>query len=299
MQWVSLAPPHPFQAKIWAGLCLLEERSSLLRVSGRAFPTFRAHLSPLSPAVSPLPLLSLQLGREQSRGGSPRVGVLSSVMWGAWLCPSLGQSDVMSGHLPLGTICVRCSGQERRETSLQRGCHATRAESSPGDEERWGLMKPPVSLKPRRQQGPRPWKLRGVGGLPLTQLSFGSWASTWGLPASCRLPALPACPAVNTSFPSARLRDFLAFVFCKPLKPLEHFLPVLFWWVAGGQPQQQLGAGGGWDEPSPGEQPTRRRGRGGWARCELLAPGVASSPVAAPSDAGRAGLDAASVFFPC
>lgn len=107
MQWVSLAPLHPFQAKIWAGISLPREMSSLLRVSGRAFPTFKDHLSPpapLPPAVSPLLLLALQLIREQSWGGSSGVGGLSSVIWGAWLCPPLRRSDIASGHLPLGTV---------------------------------------------------------------------------------------------------------------------------------------------------------------------------------------------------
>lgn len=158
---------------------------------------------------------------------------------------------------------------------------------------RWGLTKPPISLKPHCWQGPWPCKLQGMGSLPLARLSFGLWVSTWGLP------ALPACPAANTCFPSVRLGEFLAF--CKPLEPLERFLPVLLGRVARGSPGSSSVLGVGGTSPLPGHSPCPR-GREGWAEPELLAPGMASSPAAAPSRAGRtglAGLDAASVFFPC
>lgn len=49
--WVSLAPLHLFQTKVWAGISLPGKRSSFCRVSGRAFPTFRAPLSPLALSV--------------------------------------------------------------------------------------------------------------------------------------------------------------------------------------------------------------------------------------------------------
>lgn len=49
--WVFLAPLHLFQAKVWAGISLPGKRSSFHRVSGRAFPTFRAALSPLAFSV--------------------------------------------------------------------------------------------------------------------------------------------------------------------------------------------------------------------------------------------------------
>lgn len=116
--WGSLAPLHPFQAKIWAGASLPRERISSLGVSGRAFPAFRAHLSPLAPlppSVPPPPPSPLQLGREQSQRGCSRVGVLGSAMWGAALCPSLGRSDITSGRFPRGTVCARCPGQESGE----------------------------------------------------------------------------------------------------------------------------------------------------------------------------------------
>lgn len=49
--WVFLAPLHLFIAKVWAGISLPGKRSSFHRVSGRAFPTFRAPLSSLALSV--------------------------------------------------------------------------------------------------------------------------------------------------------------------------------------------------------------------------------------------------------
>lgn len=68
--WVFLAPLHLFQAKVWAGISLPGERSSFRRVSGRAFPTFRASLSPLP--------LSVQTPLEWSRSSAQGHGVLGS-----------------------------------------------------------------------------------------------------------------------------------------------------------------------------------------------------------------------------
>lgn len=75
--------PPSLSSKDLGWISLPREMSSLLRVSGRAFPTFKDHLSPLvplPPAVSPLLPLALQLSREQSWGGSSGVGGLSSVI---------------------------------------------------------------------------------------------------------------------------------------------------------------------------------------------------------------------------
>lgn len=65
--WVCLAPLHLFQAKVWAGISLPGKMSFFHRVSGRAFPTFRAPLSPLA--------LSIQQRAEPGRLLSSGVGI--------------------------------------------------------------------------------------------------------------------------------------------------------------------------------------------------------------------------------
>lgn len=182
-----------------------------------------------------------------------------------------------------------------------------RAESSPigsledqdssSDEERWGPTKPPVSLKPHRRQGPRPWEPPGTGGLPLAPLPSSCWASACGLPAPC----LASLPHRKYQFPLCQTGRLFSPSFS------AHNLnrsKVSCRCCSGGRPGAAPAAARYWGwvgrALSPGT--ARRRGRdAGLGVSSFLAPGMASSPLAAPSGAGRtglAGLDAASMFFP-